>query len=137
MLMSRTIDIDPPGSYTERRYDTESRRAALKRIDMLSKLFDTAFIMPDTNIRFGIEAIMRLVPGIGDAAASALSCYLLYEAHRLELPAHVFVRLVANVAVEGIVGAVPVLGDLFDVGFRANRRNVKILKEYFEEQGLL
>jgi Domain of unknown function (DUF4112) len=87
--MLRTIDIDPPGSYTERRYDTERRRAALNRIDMLSKLFDTAFVMPGTNIRFGIEAIMRLVPGIGDAAASALSCYLLYEAHQLEVPGHV------------------------------------------------
>ena len=137
MVMARTIDIDPPGSYTDRVSIDEGRRAALKRIDMLAKLFDTAFIMPGTNIRFGVEAILRLVPGIGDAAASALSCYLLYEAHRLDVPTHVFGRLVANVAIEGVVGAIPVLGDLFDVGFRANRRNVKILKEYFEEQGLL
>ena len=137
MVMARTIDIDPPGSYTDRVTLDESRRAGLKRIDMLSKLFDTAFVMPGTNIRFGVEAIMRLVPGIGDAAASALSCYLLYEAHRLDVPSHVFARLVANVAIEGAVGAIPLLGDLFDVGFRANRRNVKILKEYFEAEGLL
>ena len=137
MVMARTIDIDPPGSYTDRVSIDEGRRAALKRIDMLAKLFDTAFIMPGTNIRFGVEAILRLVPGIGDAAASALSCYLLYEAHRLDVPTHVFGRLVANVAIEGVVGAIPVLGDLFDVGFRANRRNVKILKEYFEAEGLL
>ena len=117
--------------------DATSRRAALERIDMLARLFDTAFIMPGTNIRFGIEAVMRLVPGIGDAAASALSCYLLYEAHRLDVPKNVFARLVANVAIEGAAGAIPLLGDLFDVGFRANRRNVKILKEYFEQQGLL
>ena len=80
---------------------------------------------------------MRLVPGIGDAAASALSCWLLYEAHRLEVPPPVFGRMVANVAIEGVVGAVPLLGDLFDVGFRANRRNVKILQDYFEREGLL
>ena len=135
--MARTIDIDPPGSYTDRVTLDESRRAGLKRIDVLSKLFDTAFVMPGTNIRFGVEAIMRLVPGIGDAAASALSCYLLYEAHRLDVPTPIFARLVANVAIEGVVGAIPVLGDLFDVGFRANRRNVKILKEYFEAEGLL
>ncbi len=114
-----------------------SRRAALDRIDMLARLFDTAFIVPGTNARFGVEAVLRLVPGIGDAAASALSCYLLYEAHRLEVPPHIFGRLVANVAVEGIVGAVPLLGDLFDVGFRANRRNVKILREYFQREGWL
>jgi hypothetical protein len=135
----RTIDITPPrfGGRTERVQTDTSRRAGLKRIDMLAKLFDTAFIVPGTNVRFGVEAVLRLVPGIGDAAASALSCYLLYEAHRLDVPSHVFGRLVANVAIEGLVGAVPVLGDLFDVGFRANRRNVRILKEYFEEQGLL
>ena len=136
MGMPPTITIEAPGERTSFR-SAESKRGALDRIDMLSKLFDTAFILPGTNVRFGIEAMMRLVPGIGDAAASALSCYLLYEAHRLEVPSHVFARLVANVALEGVVGAVPVLGDLFDVGFRANRRNVAILRNYFEGHGLL
>ncbi len=114
-----------------------SRRAALERLDRLARLFDTAFILPGTQIRFGIESVMRLVPGIGDAAASALSCYLLYEAHRLGIPKPVFARMIANVAIEGVVGAVPILGDLFDVGFRANRRNVQILREHFEREGWL
>ena len=118
-------------------HNGHTRRMALERIDKLAQLFDTAFILPGTNVRFGVEAVMRLVPVVGDAAASALSCYLLYEAHRLEVPKHVFARLVVNVAIEGAAGAIPLVGDLFDVGFRANRRNVKILKEYFEQQGLL
>ncbi len=118
-------------------HDRVSRAAALKRIDALAQLFDTAFILPGTNVRFGIESIMRLVPGIGDAAASALSAYLLYEAHRLGVPRHIFARMAANVAVEGLVGAVPIFGDLFDVGFRANRRNAKILRDYFFERGLI
>lgn len=134
--MAPTITIEAPGDRSSFR-SAESKRAALARIDMLSKLFDTAFTLPGSNVRFGVEALMRLVPGIGDAAASGLSCYLLYEAHRLEVPQQVFARLVANVAIEGIVGAVPVFGDLFDVGFRANRRNVAILKEHFEREGLL
>ena len=134
--MAPTITIEAPGDRSSFR-SAESKRDALARIDMLSKLFDTAFTLPGSNVRFGVEALMRLVPGIGDAAASALSCYLLYEAHRLEVPQQVFARLVANVAIEGIVGAVPVLGDLFDVGFRANRRNVALLKEHFEREGLL
>ena len=132
-----TIDITPPGSRAYSAHRDTSKRTAVERLDKLARLFDTAFILPGTNIRFGIEAIMRLVPGIGDAAASALSCYLLYEAHRLEVPSHVFARMVANVAIEGVVGAVPLLGDLFDVGFRANRRNVKILREHFEREGWL
>lgn len=134
--MAPTITIEAPGDRSSFR-SAESKRDALARIDMLSKLFDTAFTLPGSNVRFGVEALMRLVPGIGDAAASGLSCYLLYEAHRLEVPQQVFARLVANVAIEGIVGAVPVFGDLFDVGFRANRRNVAILKEHFEREGLL
>jgi hypothetical protein len=133
--MPETITGDSTFRRANRSQGDTSRRAALERIDMLARLFDTAFIVPGTNIRFGVEAVMRLVPGIGDAAASALSCYLLYEAHRLDVPKPVFARLVANVAIEGLVGAVPVLGDLFDVGFRANRRNVKILQDYFAREG--
>lgn len=108
-----------------------SRQAALDRLDRLARLFDTAFVLPGTNVNFGVEALMRLVPGIGDAAASALSCYLLFEAHRMDVPTSLFARMAANVAIEAVAGAVPVLGDLFDVGFRANRRNVRILREHF------
>lgn len=116
-------------------WPAETRRDALARLDRLARLFDTAFVVPGTKIRFGIEAVMRLVPGIGDAAASALSCYLLYEAHRLGVPPHIFARMLLNVAIEGTVGAVPFLGDAFDVAFRANRRNVALLRDYFESTG--
>jgi len=108
-----------------------SRRERLDRLDRLSRLLDVAFTVPGTNVRFGAEAIMRLVPGIGDAAASALSCLILYEAHRLGVTRRVMIRMAGNVAIEAAAGAVPVIGDLFDVAFRANRRNVRILREYF------
>ena len=94
--MAPTITIEAPGSRSSYR-STDGKRAALDRLDLLARVFDTAFAIPGTNFRFGIEAVMRLVPGIGDAAASALSCYLLYEAHRLDVPKPVFARLVANV----------------------------------------
>jgi C4-dicarboxylate transporter len=109
----------------------DSRRERLDRLDKLSRLLDIAFTVPGTNIRFGAEAIMRLVPGIGDAAASALSCLILYEAHRLGVSRRVMIRMAGNVAIEAAAGAVPFIGDLFDVAFRANRRNVRILREYF------
>jgi hypothetical protein len=114
-----------------------SRRASLERLDRLSTFLDIAFLIPGTNIRFGIEAILRLVPGIGDVTASALSCWVLYEAYRLGVPRLLLVRMVGNVAVEGIAGAVPLAGDLFDIGWRANRRNVRLLREYFAHEGLL
>jgi hypothetical protein len=118
-----------------RRYDAPSRRAALDRLDRLATMFDTAFILPGTNVRFGLESLLRLVPGIGDAAASALSCYLLYEAHRLGVPKLLFARMIINVLLEGTVGAVPVAGDAFDVYFRANRRNIALLREHFARVG--
>jgi hypothetical protein len=115
--------------------DPAARRAALDRLDMLATVFDTAFILPGTNVRFGVESILRLVPGIGDAIASALSCYLLYEAHRLGVPRLLLARMAANVALEGLVGAVPLAGDAFDVFFRANRRNVALLRKHFARTG--
>ena len=117
--------------------DHWSRRASLERLDRLSRLLDIAFLVPGTNIRFGIEAILRLLPGFGDAAASALSCWLLYEAFRLGVPGVLLSRMIFNVAVEGLVGAVPLAGDLFDIAWRANRRNVRLLREHFEQEGLI
>ncbi len=116
-------------------YDPPSRRAALDRLDMLATVFDTAFILPGTKVRFGVELLLRLVPGVGDVMASLLSFYLLYEARRLGVPRLVFVRMLANVLLEGAVGMVPVAGDAFDVFFRANRRNVALLRRHFARAG--
>lgn len=124
MTTSFTFDRAP--------YDDVSREAALARLDAMSRLFDVAFALPGTNVRFGVEALLRLVPGFGDVAASALSCYLLYEARRLGVPRHIFARMVANVALEGAIGVIPWLGDAFDIAFRANRRNIRLLRDYFD-----
>ncbi len=118
-----------------RPYDARSRRAALDRLDVLATLFDTVLLIPGTNIRFGVEALLRLLPGIGDAAASALSLYLLYEASRLGVPRLLLARMLANVVLEGAVGAVPIAGDAFDVFFRANRRNIALLRQHFARAG--
>ena len=109
-----------------------SREASLARLDMLSRVLDVAFVLPGTNVRFGVEAVLRLVPWVGDFAASALSCYLVFEAYRLGVPPRILVRMLVNVAIEGAMGAVPVAGDAFDVFFRANRRNVRLLRDYFD-----
>jgi hypothetical protein len=118
-------------SFGAEKYDASARRAAIERIDRLATVFDVAFVVPGTRIRFGVEALLRLVPGLGDAAASALSLYLLYEAYKLDVPMALMARMLANVALEGVVGTVPLAGDAFDVFFRANRRNVALLRRYF------
>jgi hypothetical protein len=118
-------------------YDAASWRAALDRLDMLATAFDTAFIVPGTNVRFGVESLLRLVPGVGDVAASLLSFYLLYEASRLGVPRLLLARMAVNVVLEGAIGAVPFAGDAFDILFRANRRNVALLRAHFARVGFI
>ena len=119
-------------SYTHAgQYHSHSRRERIERLDRLATLLDTAFVIPGTKIRFGADALIGLAPGIGDSVTTALAAYIVYEAHQLGAPRRVLIRMIGNVAIDGIVGAVPVFGDLFDVAFRANRRNVRILREHF------
>jgi hypothetical protein len=112
-------------------FHTESRRERIDRLDRLATLLDTAFVLPGTNIRFGADALIGLVPGVGDSVTTALAAWIVYEGHKLGVPRRVLIRMVGNVAIDGLIGAVPVFGDLFDVAFRANRRNVRILREHF------
>jgi hypothetical protein len=112
-----------------------SCRERIARIDALATLLDTAFILPGTNVRFGLDALIGLVPGIGDVITTAMSLYIVHEARQLGAPRHVILRMVANVMVDGIVGAVPVVGDAFDVLWRANRRNMRLLQDWLDHKG--
>lgn len=118
-------------AYAAGGFHTQSRRERIERLDRLATLLDTAFVLPGTNIRFGADALIGLVPGVGDGITTALAAFIVYEAHRLGVPRRILIRMMGNVAIDGLVGAVPVFGDLFDVAFRANRRNVRILREHF------
>jgi hypothetical protein len=110
-----------------------SRAERIARIEWLSTLLDTAIVVPGTNIRFGLDALIGLVPGIGDAVSTLLSLYIVREARALGAPRILIARMLANVALDGVVGAVPVAGDLFDVAFRANRRNVALLRRHLDQ----
>lgn len=125
------------GGYGTGARDHLSRRATLERLEALAQLLDTALVIPGTNFRFGADAIIGLVPGIGDAITTAISAYIVYEARRLGVPRHVLMRMIGNVALDGLVGAVPLVGDLFDAMWRANIRNVRLLRKYLERDGAL
>jgi hypothetical protein len=109
-----------------------TRAERIARIDRLATLLDTRFGIPFTKFRFGVDSLIGLAPGVGDVVTTALALYIVYEAHRLGVPKTVLARMLGNVAVDGLIGAVPVAGDLFDVMFRANRRNVGILREHLD-----
>ena len=107
-----------------------TRSQRLARLDALARLLDTAFAVPGTNVRFGVDALIGLVPGLGDVVTTAISLYIVREARALGASRAVVGRMLFNVAVDGVIGVVPVVGDLFDVAWRANRRNVALLQRH-------
>ena len=100
----------------------------------MAKLLDVAFILPGTKIRYGIDGIIGLIPVVGDLIATALSLWLVREARALGAPWHVTARMLGNVAVQGVFGSVPVAGDAFDVLYRANMRNARIIRHWLDRQ---
>jgi hypothetical protein len=111
-----------------------SREQRLARLEAIARLLDVAFIVPGTNIRYGIDGLIGLVPVIGDILTTAISLWLVREARALGAPWHITARMLGNVAVDGLVGLVPVAGDAFDVMFRANIRNVRMLRHWLDRQ---
>ncbi|MFC4172204.1 DUF4112 domain-containing protein [Microvirga sp. GCM10011540] len=106
------------------------REDAIARITLLAKLLDSAFFVPGLNRRVGIDSVIGLVPGVGDAISTLLASYIIWEARQLGLPRWKIARMIANVAVDTAVGAIPIAGDLFDVYFKANERNLRIIHEH-------
>ena len=111
-----------------------TREQRLARLDAIAKLLDVAFIVPGTNFRYGIDGLIGLIPVVGDLITTAISLWVVREARALGAPWHITARMLANVAVDGVVGLVPVAGDAFDVMFRANVRNVRMLKLWLDRQ---
>jgi hypothetical protein len=99
-----------------------------ENLDMLSRVLDTWFRVPGTNIRFGLDGIVGFVPGIGDLLGGLASCIIVLAAFFRGVPLITIARMVTNLAIEVVVGLVPVLGNLFDIGWRANRRNYHLLE---------
>lgn len=108
--------------------------ARLKRIHLLSRLLDEQFRIPGMTYRIGLDGLLGLIPGVGDAAGALLSAYILYEAMRLGASRTVLLRMVANIGIDTLVGAIPVVGDIFDVVWKANKKNTALLHAYLASQ---
>ena len=106
--------------------------AALQRLDRLARLMDERFRIPGTDRRIGLDGLIGLIPGIGDVVTGAIALYVVLEAWRLGASRLVIVRMLANLGIDVAVGSVPVVGDLFDIGWKANRRNVDMLRRHLE-----
>ncbi len=99
-----------------------------ENLDLLSRILDTWFRVPGTQIRFGLDGIVGFVPGVGDLLGGLASCIIVLAAYFRGVPMVTIARMIVNLAIEVGLGAVPVLGDVFDIAWRANRRNYHLLE---------
>lgn len=105
----------------------------MERLRSLSRLLDSAFVIPGTRYRFGLDPLIGLVPGLGDAVSAVFSGYIILQASRLGAPKSVVTRMIANVALDTLVGWIPVLGDLFDAAWKSNLRNMALLETHLRQ----
>jgi len=108
-------------------------RRRLEALQRWANVLDAAFRIPGTSIRFGLDALIGLVPGAGDAVAAVFSAVIVLQAARMGLPRVIITRMLLNSLLDLLVGAVPLAGDLFDMGWKANLRNVTLLDRYVRE----
>lgn len=122
----RTRDQDPQTPPTETPAQADRRRR-LARIVFLARLMDSSIRLPGVNQTIGIDPLLGLIPGVGDVLGDVVSVYIVYEAWRAGATRSQVARMLGNVVIDGLVGTVPVVGDLFDFAFKANVRNLAIL----------
>lgn len=105
----------------------------MARLEALSKLLDNQFRIPGTNLRFGLDGLMGLVPYLGDMSGFVVSGFLMRTMAKKGASPWMMLRMMFNYILDAVVGVVPLVGDLFDFGFKANRRNVEMLKAYYAD----
>ncbi len=122
-------EILPPGEYDP--------RDKLKQLEQLADLMDNKFTLPGTQVRLGLDALLGLIPVLGDTISLAVSATIFQSAHDMGVPKHVKWRMGGNIFMDWLIGLVPLIGDAFDIGWKANRRNVALLKKHLSKQTTL
>jgi len=105
----------------------------LRQLDLLAKLMDNQFRIPGTNFRFGLDAIIGLIPGAGDLSTFGISSFMLFVMIRNGASGFVLARMVLNVLIDTIIGSIPLIGDVFDFGFKSNTKNMRLMREHYIE----
>lgn len=108
----------------------------IEKLDKLSSLLDSRYRIPGTPIRFGWDSLLGIIPGVGDLASLGPSAYLIYRAHALGARKRTIGRMAVNTGLDFFVGAVPVLGDVFDLVFKANNRNFALLRDELQQRSI-
>jgi len=109
--------------------------AAVARVELVSRVMDSMFEIPGTNVRIGLDAIIGLVPVLGDIVSQTISSYIIWEARQLGVSRFTMARMISNSAIDFLIGIIPFAGDAFDVAFRANMKNLALLKAHLAKHG--
>jgi hypothetical protein len=104
----------------------------LTRLRRVSKILDNAIAIPGTKISFGLDPILGLIPGGGDTITGGIAAYIVVEAARMGLPREILGKMVGNILIDSFAGTVPVVGDLFDLGWKANVKNLELLEKHLD-----
>ena len=124
--------MSTPHTTVDRVLPTQLDAATRKRLEKLAYWLDDRFRIPVINRRIGLDGLIGLVPGVGDTVMTAVSAYIVVEAHRLGVPPATLARMVANLAIDGVIGSIPIFGDLFDIANKANRKNIALLNRHLD-----
>ncbi|HET7371062.1 MAG TPA: DUF4112 domain-containing protein [Gammaproteobacteria bacterium] len=115
-------------------HTTADNDKKIRRLTRLAKLLDGQFRFPGTGWRFGLDPLIGLIPGAGDAVSAGFSLWIVIQARQLGVPTGTLARMLGNIAVDFATGLVPILGDLVDAGFKANTRNITLLERSLNKQ---
>ena len=122
--------MDRTSSPTTRTWTAATSQQPRTGVDRLAWWLDNAIAVPGTRFRIGFDALIGLIPGIGDLVGTLLSSYIIAVAASQGLPASALARMAINVGLEAIVGVVPIVGDLFDAMWKANQRNIRLMEQF-------
>mgnify|MGYP003384435585 CR=1 FL=1 len=128
------MDISSKGNANETQQRLVTITQQKQQLERLSILLDEAFTLPVVGVRVGWDAIIGLIPVIGDGAGAIISSYFVYKALRFKMPLSTVAKMLLNIGIELLIGIVPIVGDVLDVAWKANRRNYRLMEGFFEEQ---
>lgn len=128
--MPAAAEPSPPTQALDLDDETPSGNVHLDRLRATARVLDDLVGVPGTRFRVGLDGVLGLVPGVGDSVTGAVSFYAMYVAYRLGAPPTVLARMLLNVLIDLVVGSVPFVGDLFDFGWKSNRKNVRLVERY-------
>ena len=111
---------------------TSQQIGKLSQLRRISRLLDNAVSIPGTKISFGLDPIIGLLPGGGDTITGGIAGYIVVEAARMGVPREILWKMVGNILIDSLAGTVPVVGDLFDVGWKANVKNIELLEKHLD-----